>query len=79
MRVGLHTFDMQSTDAPATVIAGPVLSAGGVIVLPPGYFKALKAEAPARGMLLVFNEAQTAFGRPAPGRRPKSWVSLQTS
>ena len=34
-----------------------------MIVPPPGYFAALKAEARARGMLLVFDEAQTAFGR----------------
>jgi 2,2-dialkylglycine decarboxylase (pyruvate) len=63
MRVGLNMFDMQSNGAPAAVIAEPVISAGGVIVPPPGYFAALKEEAKKRGMLFIFDEAQTAFGR----------------
>jgi 2,2-dialkylglycine decarboxylase (pyruvate) len=63
MQVGFEMFDMQSTGAPAAVIAEPVISAGGVIVPPEGYFSALRAEAHKRGMLLVFDEAQTAFGR----------------
>lgn len=63
MQVGFEMFDMQSTGAPAAVIAEPVISAGGVIVPPEGYFNALRAEAHKRGMLLIFDEAQTAFGR----------------
>jgi 2,2-dialkylglycine decarboxylase (pyruvate) len=63
MKVGFELYDMQSTGAPAAVIAEPVISAGGVIVPPPGYFDALAAEAKKRRMLLVFDEAQTAFGR----------------
>jgi 2,2-dialkylglycine decarboxylase (pyruvate) len=45
------------------VIAEPVISAGGVIVPPEGYFDALQQEARKRNMLLIFDEAQTAFGR----------------
>ena len=56
-------FDMASDGAPAAIIAEPILSAGGVIVPPEGYFKKLKEEAEKRGMLLIFDEAQTAFGR----------------
>ena len=63
MKIGFEMFDMQSTGAPAAVIAEPVISAGGVIVPPAGYFDALQAEARKRGMLLIFDEAQTAFGR----------------
>ena len=63
LKVGLAQFDMTSDGAPAAVIAEPILSAGGVIVPPQGYFDALKREAHARGLLLVFDEAQTAFGR----------------
>ncbi len=63
MQVGFEMFDMQSAGAPAAVIAEPVISAGGVIVPPAGYFNALQAEAKKRGMLLIFDEAQTAFGR----------------
>jgi 2,2-dialkylglycine decarboxylase (pyruvate) len=63
MQVGFELYDMQSAGAPAAVIAEPVISAGGVIVPPAGYFAALQAEARKRGMLLIFDEAQTAFGR----------------
>ncbi len=63
LRVGLRMFDMASGGRPAAVIAEPVISAGGVIVPPDGYFEALRDEARARGMLLIFDEAQTAFGR----------------
>jgi 2,2-dialkylglycine decarboxylase (pyruvate) len=63
MTVGFELYDMQSVGAPAAVIAEPVISAGGVIVPPEGYFAALQSEARKRGMLLIFDEAQTAFGR----------------
>jgi 2,2-dialkylglycine decarboxylase (pyruvate) len=63
MTIGLELYDMQSAGAPAAVIAEPVISAGGVIVPPEGYFDALQSEARKRGMLLIFDEAQTAFGR----------------
>ncbi len=63
MKVGLDLFDMASEGAPAAVIAEPILSAGGVIVPPDGYFQTLQKEAKSRGMMLIFDEAQTAFGR----------------
>lgn len=63
MRVGLNLFDMSSSGAPAAFIAEPIISAGGVIVPPQGYFAQLKIECERRGMLLIFDEAQTAFGR----------------
>lgn len=63
MQVGFELYDMQSTGARAAVIAEPVISAGGVIVPPEGYFDALQQEARKRNMLLIFDEAQTAFGR----------------
>jgi 2,2-dialkylglycine decarboxylase (pyruvate) len=63
MKVGFELYDMQSCGARAAVVAEPVISAGGVIVPPEGYFAALKDEAGKRGMLLIFDEAQTAFGR----------------
>ena len=47
----------------AAAIAEPILSTGGVIVPPPGYFPRLKELCEARGMLLILDEAQTAFGR----------------
>jgi 2,2-dialkylglycine decarboxylase (pyruvate) len=63
LKVGFDLYDAQSTGARAAVIAEPVISAGGVIVPPDGYFDALQQEAHKRGMLLIFDEAQTAFGR----------------
>jgi len=63
MKVGMNMFDMASEGAPAAIIAEPILSAGGVLVPPDGYFKQLKEEASKRGMMLIFDEAQTAFGR----------------
>ena len=56
-------FDMQSVGAPAAVIAEPIISAGGVIVPPEGYFAELRQACDDRGMKLIFDEAQTAFGR----------------
>ncbi len=63
LRIGLKMFDMAADGAPAAAIAEPVISAGGVIVPPDGYFQALREACDARGMLLIFDEAQTAFGR----------------
>ena len=51
------------TARPAAVIVEPVLSAGGVIVPPPGYFAALREACTARDMLLIFDEAQTGLGK----------------
>lgn len=66
VEVGFAMYDEQTVGAPAAVIAEPVLSAAGVIVPPPGYFKKLKQECERRGMLLILDEAQTAFGRLGP-------------
>lgn len=63
LKVGLRMFDMASDGRPAAIIAEPIISAGGVLVPPPGYFKALRDAADARGMMLIYDEAQTAFGR----------------
>lgn len=63
MKIGFRMLDMQWAGAPAAVIAEPILSAGGVIVPPEGYFQALRQECETRGLMLIFDEAQTAFGR----------------
>jgi 2,2-dialkylglycine decarboxylase (pyruvate) len=47
----------------AAVIIEPVISAGGMIVPPPGYLKRLKDLAHELGALLIVDEAQTGFGR----------------
>jgi 2,2-dialkylglycine decarboxylase (pyruvate) len=63
LNVGFEMFDQQSVGAPAAVLIEPVLSAGGVIVPPPGYFVRLLELCRERGMLLILDEAQTGFGR----------------
>lgn len=61
--VGFDMIDAQSSGSLAAVIAEPIQSSGGVIVPPEGYFQAMKQKCDERGMLLIFDEAQTAFGR----------------
>ena len=61
--LGLKMFDMQSAGKPAAIIVEPIISAGGVLVPPRAYMHALRRAADERGMLLIFDEAQTAFGR----------------
>ena len=63
LEAGFDLFDQASVGSPAAVVAEPVLSAGGVIVPPPGYFLRLAELARARGMLLVLDECQTGLGR----------------
>ena len=63
LELGLKMFDMQSSGRPAAIIIEPIISAGGVLVPPKAYMRALRTAADERGMLLIFDEAQTAFGR----------------
>jgi 2,2-dialkylglycine decarboxylase (pyruvate) len=63
LEAGFELFDQASTGAPAAVVAEPVLSAGGVIVPPPGYFARLLELCEEREMLLVLDECQTGLGR----------------
>ncbi|AMB85923.1 2,2-dialkylglycine decarboxylase [Pseudomonas agarici] len=61
--VALRMFDMQSAGRGAAIVVEPVISAGGVLVPPKSFMQALRKAADDRGMLLIFDEAQTAFGR----------------
>ncbi|MQA97613.1 MAG: aminotransferase class III-fold pyridoxal phosphate-dependent enzyme [Streptosporangiales bacterium] len=63
LEVGFDLYDQQSAGAPAAVIAEPVLSAGGILVPPPGYLTRLVELAHERGMLVILDEAQTGLGR----------------
>ncbi|CAK5271182.1 unnamed protein product [Mycena citricolor] len=60
---GFSMIDSQSVGSLAAVIVEPILSSGGVIVLPPGYLRRLKEHCERRGMLLIVDEAQTGVGR----------------
>jgi 2,2-dialkylglycine decarboxylase (pyruvate) len=63
LEVGLKMYDMASSGRRAAIIIEPIISAGGVLVPPRSYMQALRKAADERGMLLIFDEAQTAFGR----------------
>jgi len=63
LEAGFQLIDQQSVGSLCAVIAEPVLSAGGIIVPPDGYFRRLRQLCDERGMLLVIDEAQTGFGR----------------
>jgi len=63
LEAGLQHLDAQAAGSVAAVVAEPILSSGGIIEPPPGYFRRLQAECRARGMLLILDEAQTGFGR----------------
>ena len=63
LEAGFELVDQQSVGSLCALIAEPVLSAGGIIVPPDGYFRRLRELCDARGMLLVLDEAQTGFGR----------------
>lgn len=63
LEVGFNLVDSQSVGAYAAVIVEPILSAGGIVEPPEGYFQRLQEHCHARGMLLILDEAQTAFGR----------------
>ncbi len=63
LEAGFDLVDQQSVGSLAAVVAEPILSAGGVIVPPDGYFRRLRELCDERGMLLVVDEAQTGFGR----------------
>lgn len=63
LNYGWEMVDRASCGALAAVILEPILSSGGMLTLPPGYLKAMKAHCDAREMLLIVDEAQTALGR----------------
>ena len=60
---GFDLIDAQSTGSLAACIVEPILSSGGIIEPPPGYFAALRDKCRERGMLLILDEAQTGLCR----------------
>ncbi|WP_033295428.1 aspartate aminotransferase family protein [Amycolatopsis jejuensis] len=56
-------IDAQSVGSLAACIVEPILSSGGILVPPPGYFVALQRKCRERGMLLILDEAQTGLCR----------------
>ncbi|MPZ80630.1 MAG: aminotransferase class III-fold pyridoxal phosphate-dependent enzyme [Actinophytocola sp.] len=60
---GFDLIDAQSVGSLAACIVEPILSSGGVLEPPPGYFAALRQKCRERGMLLILDEAQTGLCR----------------
>ncbi len=60
---GFELIDAQSTGSLAACLVEPILSSGGVIEPPLGYFAALREKCRERGMLLILDEAQTGLCR----------------
>src|SRR5689334_15649890 len=63
LKTSLELADANFTCKPATFIGEPILSAGGIIVPPPGYYRALRTELDRRDMLMIFDESQTGLGK----------------
>jgi 2,2-dialkylglycine decarboxylase (pyruvate) len=60
---GFDLIDAQSVGSLAACIVEPILSSGGILEPPPGYFAALQRKCRERGMLLILDEAQTGLCR----------------
>jgi len=60
---GFDLVDAQSVGSLAACLVEPILSSGGLIEPPPGYFAALREKCHERGMLLILDEAQTGLCR----------------
>ncbi|MCE7010930.1 aspartate aminotransferase family protein [Kibdelosporangium philippinense] len=56
-------IDVQSVGSLAACIVEPILSAGGLVEPPVGYFAALRVKCRERGMLMIIDEAQTGLCR----------------
>lgn len=63
LKASMTLADANFTSKPAAFLGEPILSAGGVIVPPPGYFKEVRKECGQRDMLVVLDEAQTGLGK----------------
>ncbi|MEM9258914.1 MAG: aspartate aminotransferase family protein [Bacteroidota bacterium] len=63
LEVGMALVDAQSVGAYAAVIVEPILSAAGIIELAADYLQKLRKMCSERGLLLIFDEAQTGLGR----------------
>ncbi|MCS7483362.1 aspartate aminotransferase family protein [Umezawaea endophytica] len=60
---GFDLVDAQSVGSLAACLVEPILSSGGLLEPPPGYFAALLEKCRERGMLLILDEAQTGLCR----------------
>ena len=62
LSISMELADANFTTKPAGFIAEPILSAGGGLCRQKGY-QAVRKECDKRGMMLIFDEAQTGLGK----------------
>ena len=58
-----ETIAAENPAAIAALLIEPVIGSNGVIVFPPGYLAGLRALCDAHGIVLIFDEVMTGFGR----------------
>jgi taurine--2-oxoglutarate transaminase len=58
-----ETIAAENPNAVAAILIEPVIGSNGVIVFPPGYLAGLRALCDAHGIVLIFDEVMTGFGR----------------
>ena len=63
MDFGWAMIDRQTVGSLAAFILEPILSTGGILEPPLGYFERLSIECKKRGILIIIDEAQTGVGR----------------
>ncbi|KAL4903873.1 hypothetical protein BDW74DRAFT_34617 [Aspergillus multicolor] len=63
MDFGWSMIDRQSVGSIAAFIMEPILSTGGILDPPKGYFKRMAGECRKRDILVIMDEAQTGVGR----------------
>ncbi|KAL4932977.1 aspartate aminotransferase family protein [Aspergillus undulatus] len=63
MDFGWSMIDRQSVGSIAAFIMEPILSTGGILDPPKGYFARMAEECKKRGILIIMDEAQTGVGR----------------
>lgn len=63
LKTSFELAESNFSGKPAAVIMEPILSAGGIVVPPRGYVKALRDLCHERGMLLIMDESQTGLGK----------------
>ena len=57
------TVAAENPEQVAAILIEPVIGSNGVIVFPPGYLAGLRALCDAHGIVLIFDEVMTGFGR----------------
>ncbi|GAC1567523.1 MAG: aspartate aminotransferase family protein [Vulcanimicrobiaceae bacterium] len=56
-------LDYEDPERVAAIFIEPIVGSNGVVVYPPGYLAGMRALCDAHGILLVFDEVMTGFGR----------------